>query len=185
MNLILLREEFLDKEKDKVSGLWLLSAVRFCFFRLQTKRIEEAFFNGRLCSSYFNVILDQHVHTKEIAVEVWNDLNTWAVRERLIYSYRTLAHFWLKSFGGFLPPITKDFLSYWRHGKTLRHIRRKYTYIKTTPPHYTSIVTHSQYTHKPQISSSFQLLCADTHTEQDYDNFGVFLCHLAFALLST
>ncbi len=28
-----------------------------------------------------------------------------------------------KSFGGFLPPITEDFSSYWRHSKTLRHIR--------------------------------------------------------------
>jgi hypothetical protein len=54
-----------------------------------------------------------------VIVEVWNDLNTWAVRAQL-------AHFWLQSIGGFFPPITKDFLSYWRASKTLRHIN---TYI--------------------------------------------------------
>ncbi len=48
--------------------------------------------------------------------KVWNDLYTWAVRARLIYSSRYLAHFWLQSFGGFHPPI------YCPHNKTLWHI---------------------------------------------------------------
>ncbi len=69
--------------------------------------------------------------------EMRNDLNTRLVRARLIYSYRTLAHFWLKSFGGFLSPITKDFLSYWRHSKHYDQwlrIRDVYPGSKFFPP---------------------------------------------------
>jgi len=44
---------------------------------------------------------------------------------------KTFGAFWLKSFGGFLPPITKDFLSYWRHNKTLRHINIYLNYSST------------------------------------------------------
>jgi hypothetical protein len=35
--------------------------------------------------------------------------------------YKNFGAFLAQSFGGFFPPITKDFLSYWRYNGTLRH----------------------------------------------------------------
>jgi hypothetical protein len=59
------------------------------------------------------------------------------IRERLEHDWfipqELRRIFYSKSFGGFLPPITTDFLSYWRYSKTLQHINWVYTW--TTSPH--------------------------------------------------
>jgi hypothetical protein len=45
--------------------------------------------------------------------------------------YKNFGAFLTQSFGGFLPPITKDFLSYWRYNKTPQHMNIHLNYSST------------------------------------------------------
>ncbi len=63
------------------------------------------------------------------------DLNTRAVKLRLVYSLKELAQFWVYRLGGFLRVNLLDFALYWRHICKARVYEQMHL-AQMAPPHY-------------------------------------------------